>query len=78
MTQQSEGKLPVHDCCVVSYVVIQAHSRLWRSILSYRVLKYYFNVEYPPHRPHAKIDFFVRSVSFFLTARIFFANAPKN
>jgi hypothetical protein len=44
----------------------------------YRVLKYYSNVEYTQHRPHEKIDFFVRSVLFFATARIFFATARKN
>ena len=44
----------------------------------YRVLKYYSNVEYTQHRPHEKIDFFVRLVLFFATAHIFFVTARKN
>jgi hypothetical protein len=44
----------------------------------YRVLKYYSNVEYTQHGPHKKIYFFVWSVLFFPTARIFFATAHKN
>ena len=62
----------------VFYVVIQAQSRFGDLFCLYRVLKYYSNVEYPPNQPHAKIDFCVRSVSFFRpTARIF-ATARKN
>ncbi len=53
-------------------------SHLAVGVSLYRVLKYYSNVEYPPHRLHAKIDFFARSVSFFRpTARIF-GTARKN
>ncbi len=37
----------------------------------YGVLKYYSNVEYPPHQPHAKIDFCVRPVSFFYQLHAF-------
>jgi len=51
----------------VFYVVIQAHSRFGFGDLLclYRVVKYFSHVEYPPNRQHAKIDFCVRSVSFF-------------
>ena len=58
---------------VMLYVVIQAHSCLWRSILSLQS-----DAEYPPNRPHTKINFCVQSVSIFQpTARIF-ATARKN
>ena len=68
-----EGKLPVHDCHVVLMLLFR------HTLYSvYRVLKYYSNVEYTQHRPHEKIDFFVRSVLFFPTARIFFATARNN
>ena len=36
----------------------------------YRVLKYYSNVEYTQHRPHEKINFFVRSVLLKLTRQV--------
>jgi hypothetical protein len=49
-----------------------------RKALPHSLLKYYSNVEYTQHRPHEKIDFFVRLVLFFLTAHIFFATARKN
>ena len=64
------GKVTVHDCRVLCYFSgTLSSSEIFYSV--YRVLKYYSNVEYTQHRPHEKIDFFVRSVLFFATARIF-------
>jgi len=60
----------------VFYVIIQLSSLEIYSV--YRVLKYYSNIEYTQHRPHEKINFFVRSVLFFPTACIFFATPRKN
>ncbi len=60
-------------------VVIQAHSRIFGDLFClYWVLNYYSNVEYPPNRPHAKIDFCVRSVLFFRLTTHNFLTARKN
>jgi len=62
-------------CCMLLF----RHTLVFGDLFClYRVLKYYSNVEFPPDRPHAKIDFFIRLVSFFATAHIFFATACKN
>ena len=70
-----KGELPVHDCrdfCCYSGVVFGDLFCL------YRVFKYYSNVEYPPHRPHAKFFFCVRSVMFLQPTTRNFLTAHKN
>ena len=61
----------------IAAVIATAIAPMWKA-LPHSLLKYYSNVEYTQHRPHEKIDFFVRLVLFFATARIFFATARKN
>jgi hypothetical protein len=63
LTTLLKGRLPVHVCHVFYVVVLSLLSMEISSV--YRVLKYYSNVEYPSHRPHAKFNFCVRLVTFF-------------
>jgi hypothetical protein len=54
-----KGRLPVHVCRVLCCCSVAPISSV------YRILQYCSNVEYPSHRPHAKFNFCVRSVTFF-------------
>jgi hypothetical protein len=58
-----KGRLPVHVCrflCCCSVTLV--YGDLF-CLQGFKI--YYSNVEYPSHRPHAKFNFFVWSVTFF-------------